>query len=74
MKEVAFKPEDTRVAIVTCGGLCPGLNNVIRSLVECLQFGYGVKSIWGIRWGYRGFYEEFPKHWMELNHEVVDGI
>ena len=64
MKEVVFQPDETKVAIVTCGGLCPGLNNVVRSLVECLEFGYGVKAIWGIRWGYRGFYEEFPKHWM----------
>jgi 6-phosphofructokinase 1 len=33
-----------------------------------------VKTIFGIRWGYRGFYEEFPKHWMELNSKVVNGI
>jgi 6-phosphofructokinase 1 len=54
--------------------LCPGLNAVIKSIVECLEFEYGVKEIWGIKWGYRGFYEDFPKHWMELNPTKVKGI
>jgi 6-phosphofructokinase 1 len=43
--------------IVTCGGLCPGLNVVIRSVVMSLWNDYNVKKIWGIKWGYRGFYE-----------------
>ena len=42
MKEIVFKPEETKVAIVTCGGLCPGLNVVIKGLVDCLEFEYGV--------------------------------
>lgn len=73
-KEVVFKPQDTRVAIVTCGGLCPGLNVVVKSLVNCLTSEYGVNEIYGIKWGYRGFYEDFPKHWIELNNKNVDGI
>ena len=63
MKEVVYKAENVKAAIVTCGGLCPGLNVVIKSLVDCLEYEYGVKEIWGIRWGYRGFYED-PKYWI----------
>ena len=73
MKEVVFKPQNVKAAIVTCGGLCPGLNVVIKSIVECLYFEYGVKEIWGIRWGYRGFYED-DKYWIPLNEKNVKGI
>lgn len=49
-----FDPEETRCGIVTCGGLCPGINNVIRSIVLALSHGYGVDEILGFRWGYAG--------------------
>ena len=49
-----FRPAETRAAIVTCGGLCPGLNNVIRSLVIELLLNYGVREVLGIRYGYQG--------------------
>ncbi len=49
-----FDPAVTRAGIVTCGGLCPGLNNVIRSLVLELHHGYGVREILGFRNGYQG--------------------
>jgi 6-phosphofructokinase 1 len=52
-----FRPSDVRAAVVTCGGLCPGLNDVIRSLVTTLESGYGVSDIVGIPFGYRGFFE-----------------
>lgn len=51
---IAYRPEDVHAAIVTCGGLCPGLNDVIRALVGCLWWRYGVRNISGIRYGYRG--------------------
>ncbi|MDF3068987.1 MAG: pfp [Polyangiaceae bacterium] len=51
---VFFDSSKTRAGIVTCGGLCPGLNNVIRGLVLELWFGYGVKRITGFRYGYEG--------------------
>ncbi|HSC86195.1 MAG TPA: ATP-dependent 6-phosphofructokinase [Polyangiaceae bacterium] len=51
---VFFEPSKARAGIVTCGGLCPGLNNVIRGLVFELWFGYGVKRISGFRFGYEG--------------------
>src|SRR6266542_1389339 len=50
-----FEPAKTKVAIVTCGGLCPGLNNVIRSIVNHLHYRYNVCRIIGIQYGYEGF-------------------
>jgi 6-phosphofructokinase 1 len=49
-----FDPPQTRAGIVTCGGLCPGLNDVIRSVFLELHYGYGVKEVLGFRDGYRG--------------------
>ena len=49
-----FDPAQTRAGIVTCGGLCPGLNNVIRSLFLELHYGYGVREVLGFRGGYQG--------------------
>ena len=60
-----FEPAKTKVAIVTCGGLSPGLNNVIRSLVNQLYYRYNVSNIIGIKYGYEGFIPSY-------NHPVVD--
>src|SRR5215471_12220105 len=49
-----FDPKRTRAGIVTCGGLCPGLNDVIRSLFFELHHAYGVKEVLGFRGGYQG--------------------
>lgn len=57
-KEIIMDPGQNKVAIVTCGGLCPGLNVVIRELVMCLYFNYGTTEIYGIVNGYKGFYTE----------------
>lgn len=62
---IYFEPAKTKVGIVTCGGLCPGLNNVIRSLVHQLWYRYGIQRILGIRYGYEGL---VPDH----NHEIVE--
>jgi 6-phosphofructokinase 1 len=64
-KHLYFDHSKTKVAIVTCGGLCPGLNNVIRSLVHELNFRYKVTQIVGIQFGYEGF---IPKY----NHPVIE--
>ena len=53
-----FRPADVRAAIVTAGGLCPGINDVVRSLVMTLTHHYGVHEILGIRYGLRGFVSE----------------
>ncbi|XP_004496088.1 ATP-dependent 6-phosphofructokinase 4, chloroplastic isoform X2 [Cicer arietinum] len=47
-EKVYFKPEEVRACIVTCGGLCPGINTVIREIVCGLNNMYGVKDILGI--------------------------
>ncbi|MFO0741721.1 MAG: ATP-dependent 6-phosphofructokinase [Labilithrix sp.] len=51
---IYFEPRRVRAGIVTCGGLCPGINNVIRSLVLELHHKYGVEGILGFRYGYQG--------------------
>lgn len=53
-RQLFFNPADTTAAIVTCGGLCPGLNNVIQAIVKQLHFQYGIKRILGIPYGYEG--------------------
>ncbi|KAK7399012.1 hypothetical protein VNO78_10187 [Psophocarpus tetragonolobus] len=55
-QKVYFESDDVQAAIVTCGGLCPGLNTVIRELVCALYHMYGVKKVLGINGGYKGFY------------------
>jgi 6-phosphofructokinase 1 len=54
-----FDPRDVNAAIVTCGGLCPGLNNVIREITNTLHRQYRVHQVWGIQGGWLGFYA-FP--------------
>lgn len=54
-EKLFFRPTDVRAAIVTAGGLCPGINDVVRSLVLTLNWQYGVREIIGIRYGMRGF-------------------
>lgn len=46
--QVYFESDDVRACIVTCGGLCPGLNTVIREIVCGLHHMYGVKTVYGI--------------------------
>lgn len=53
-QKIFFDPSKTKAAVVTCGGLCPGINDVIRSLVMELYHRYGVKNIAGIRYGFQG--------------------
>ena len=67
-------PSWTRAAIVTCGGLCPGLNNVIKSLVRVLWFDYGVRNIFGIPYGYRGLNPDYGYAPKILDPDYVDNI
>jgi len=67
--EIAFDPKECKSAIVTCGGLCPGLNSVIREVVMCLRRQYGVTKTLGIPSGYRGFLN--PDTWINLDEENV---
>ena len=72
-QKIFFEPKKTRAAIVTCGGLCPGLNNVIRSAFLELHHNYGVREVLGIRHGYQGLTlkSEPP---LVLTPELVDHI
>ena len=74
LERIFHDPSWTRVGIVTAGGLCPGLNNVIKGLVEILSFDYGVKSIFGIRFGYAGLNPSCGYQPMMLDPDTVDTI
>jgi 6-phosphofructokinase 1 len=69
-----FDPSQTRAGIVTCGGLCPGLNDVIRSLFLELHHAYRVKEVLGFRWGYQGLDPVRGAEPIVLTPEFVDDI
>lgn len=73
-ERIYFDPEEAKSAIVTCGGLCPGLNNVIRSLVMQLYYQYGVKEIIGFRYGYEGLVASGSDGYINLTPSVVSDI
>lgn len=66
-KDIFFNTDNVKAAIVTCGGLCPGLNVVVREIVMSLWFNYEVRQIYGIKWGYKGFYTETENNWKPLS-------
>ena len=72
--KIFHDPAWSRVGIVTAGGLCPGLNHVIKGLVEILMFDYGIKTIYGIRYGYAGLIPRFGYEPIMLNTDNVDTI
>src|SRR3954463_8882990 len=69
-----FDPKQTRAGIVTCGGLCPGLNNVIRSLFLELHYGYGVAEVLGFRGGYSGLDPACGVEPVKITPGFIDGI
>jgi len=69
-----FDPSKVRCGLVTCGGLCPGLNDIIRAIVLELFYGYGVKSIYGFKYGLQGFIPKFMHDIMDLKPETVANI
>ena len=73
-RRIFFDPSKTRVGIVTCGGLCPGLNDVIRGLVVELNGHYGVRRIVGFRNGYQGFVASYGHDVLDLTPENVATI
>ena len=73
-QQIFFAPSHVHAGIVTCGGLCPGINDVIRAIVRCLWFRYGVRRITGIRYGYRGFLPEYNIGTKPLDPEAVDEV
>jgi 6-phosphofructokinase 1 len=72
-KLLHFDPAKVNAAIVTCGGLCPGLNNVIRELTHSLYYLYGANKVYGITGGFNGFHApEYPP--IHLTNELVENI
>jgi len=73
-QRIFFDAPRVRACIVTCGGLCPGLNNVIRSLVLELYHNYGIREIFGARYGYRGLIPNLAEPFLPLTPAFVDYI
>lgn len=73
-RKIFHDPSWTRAAIVTCGGLCPGLNDVIKGVVQILWFDYGVRHVFGIRYGLAGFIPRYGYEPMVLTPDIVDEI
>jgi 6-phosphofructokinase 1 len=73
-RHLFFDPVHTRAAIVTCGGLCPGLNDVIRSLVLILHYGYGVTEVFGIRYGFKGMVDGLGEDPFLLRPDEIEPI
>ncbi len=73
-QKLYFEPTRAKCAIVTCGGLCPGINDVIRALVMQAHHAYNVPSILGFRYGLEGFIPEFGHSVEELTPNKVADI
>jgi 6-phosphofructokinase 1 len=73
-EKLFFDGKQTRAGIVTCGGLCPGLNNVIRSLYHELHYGYGVAEVFGFRGGYSGLDPACEIEPVRISPQFVEGI
>jgi 6-phosphofructokinase 1 len=71
---IYFTPAHVHAGIVSCGGLCPGINDVIRAIVRCLWYRYGVTRISGVRYGYKGFLPESHFPVKQLDPDIVDDI
>jgi 6-phosphofructokinase 1 len=72
--KIFFEPAKTKAAIVTCGGLCPGINDVIRAVVMELYHRYGVGNIVGIKYGFQGLIPKYKHEVIELLPDVVKDI
>jgi len=73
-RKIFFNPAELNCGIVTCGGLCPGLNDVIRTITLGLIWQYGVKNVYGFRYGYAGLTSKPPQPPVLLTPELVDDI
>lgn len=71
-EKIFFNPSHVNAAIVSCGGLCPGINDVIRAVVRCLWNRYGVRRISGVRFGFKGLISEYGYELVPLQPYVVD--
>lgn len=72
--KVYYDTSKTKCAVVTCGGLCPGLNDVIRAVVMTAYHEYHVPSVLGIKFGLEGFIPKYGHDVIELTPEYVSRI
>ncbi len=72
--KIYFDPSKLRCALVTCGGLCPGLNGIIRAIVLELYYRYGVQKIYGIKHGLQGFIPKYGHDIIDLTPDAVTDI
>jgi 6-phosphofructokinase 1 len=73
-EKLYFDPSKLRCGLVTCGGLCPGLNDIIRAIVLELYYGYGVQNICGFKYGLQGFIPKYRHDIIDLKPETVASI
>lgn len=73
-RRIYFDGAGVGAAIVTCGGLCPGLNDVVRALTMVIWYRYGVRRVLGLRYGYEGLIPAFGHAPMSLTPEEVEDI
>ena len=73
-ENIYFDPSHAKAGICTCGGLCPGLNDVIRAIVRCLNTRYGVKCVKGYQYGFHGFFAEEGYTPIDLDRYLIDEI
>ena len=73
-EKIFFDPATAKAAIATCGGLCPGINDVIRAIVMGLHHRYGVTNIIGIRYGFQGLIPKYGHEIRTLTPETVQDI
>jgi len=73
-ERIYFDPSKLKCGIVTCGGLCPGLNDVIRAIVMSLFHHYGTRTVFGFRYGYEGLSYRYGDAPLELTPEDVADI
>jgi len=73
-EKIYFDPSKLKCGIVTCGGICPGLNDVIRAIVLSLFHHYGVQTVFGFRYGFEGLSPKYRHVPLELTPEKVTDI
>jgi 6-phosphofructokinase 1 len=73
-RKIFFEPEKLNCGIVTCGGLCPGINDVIRTITLSLLWQYRIKAVYGFRYGYAGLSSKAPAEPVLLTPELVNDI
>jgi 6-phosphofructokinase 1 len=73
-EKIYFDPTKVKAAIVTCGGMCPGINSLVRAIVLQLHYMYGVRNVVGVRYGLQGFIPEFGHDLMELHPGNVENV